>query len=81
MIARHRAKNQKSPISPAPVPAPQIKVEKPRVVMPVVKEYRLPEVKVVENSFEMLAMPTLPTYDFDIATFDFDEMCNDFSFY
>lgn len=79
MIARHRAKSQKSPISPAP--NAQVRVERPRVVMPVVKEFKVPEVKALENSFEMLNVPTVPVCDFDVSSFDFDNMWNDFSFY
>jgi hypothetical protein len=75
MIARHRAKNQKSPISPAPTQ----RVEPPQYVMPVVKEIRVAETRPPSNPFEFIGEQKQPLYShFDEMEF---ELWNDFSFY
>lgn len=77
MIARHRAKHQKSPMSPAPAPRPEPVV--PLVVMPVLKETRVVETRPLESSFEITSVPTPSFSAFDVDQ-DFD-MWNDFSFF
>ena len=76
MIARHRSKHVKNPMSPAP----NLRTEPHPVVMPVVKEIREVEKRPNENSFELLTLPqfTLPTND----SFDHvEDFWNDFSFF
>lgn len=92
MIARHRAKHQKSPISPPQVvPAakhnivPVSRIENvvepvAQVVLPAMKEVRVPEVKGFDSSFELLGFPSIQFNDFEPEPFEYD-MWNDFSFY
>ena len=92
MIARHRAKHQKSPVSPPQVapttkhntvslPRVEAKVEPiAQVVIPAVKEVHMPEVKTYDSSFELLGFPSVQFSEFDSEPFEFD-MWNDFSFY
>ncbi|EAY03723.1 Myb-like DNA-binding domain containing protein [Trichomonas vaginalis G3] len=77
MIARHRAKHQKSPISPPPTQ--RVEYTTP-VVMPVVKEIRVAETRPLENPFESLTVQesSFASVDTDYNQFD---LWNDFSFF
>ena len=77
MIARHRAKHQKSPMSPAPAPRPEPVA--PLVVMPVLNETRVVETRPLESSFEIMSVPTPSFSAFDVEQ-DYD-MWGDFTFF
>ena len=76
MMARHRSKHQKSPISPAPTQ----RVEPPQYVLPVVKEIRVAEMRPLENPFELTDEQKQAQFNQFEQEFEYDAW-NDFSFY
>lgn len=80
MMARHRAKHQKSPMSPAPTPTVRIEPVTPMVVMPVVKEFPVVETRLPVSTYEQPSVPLMSFDGFDNDQMGFD-MWNDFSFF
>ena len=84
MLARHRAKQQKSPVSPPPTPAP-VKphpFEVPQIFMPVVREIKMAEKQPSQNSLELLGEEKEPAFElFDPNySLDFESEWKEFSY-
>lgn len=86
MIARHRAKHQKSPMSPAPIATPAIRPEPmqkapvqqaPVVVIPALKEVPAVEMRPLENTFELFPTTSFAAIDSEMGI----DMWNDFTFF
>ena len=84
MLARHRAKQQKSPISPPPTPAPvrPHPFEVPQIYMPIVREVKMAEKQPPQTSFELFGDDKVSFESFQPSYYsmDFDNDWNEISF-